>query len=173
MTLKVHEKYPNGKHSFKEILSRFDYMSRASKDLNPVWNSIDPYVRQVMRYVFSEANPAQWRGLTAKYKQWKADNGYYVTVGVKTGALRSAASTNAITEKSSKKFRYIVNESIVNRDGQRVGEYAEDFNRERPIFKWARDRLRNHLKKITQRYIADGFEKNKIPSVTSSGADIK
>lgn len=166
MEIKIIEAHPNGENSFKYIFDRLDKAEKNSSDMRDVWSVIIPQIRQAERYAFSEANPSGWAGLDDRYKAWKAKKGYPTTIGIRTGALKEAATSKAITKLKKKSLEYRVNPHVVARERgatkkmkmTRVGQYMHYFDGKRPVFEYARDYINNFMKKTAAEYIKQGYE---------------
>jgi len=160
--IKIQAKKPGGKATFEYIIARLEKGARDASDMKDVFSVITPWIKDTMRHVFSEANPAGWAKLTTKYRAWKAKKGYPVTIGIMTGALRTAVSTKAITKYKKKSMLYQLNPAVSGMQrgtaksrNVRVREYAKYFNRKRPIFEYAKEFLNKKIKEFVEKYIAD------------------
>lgn len=132
--IEIREKKPRGKGSIGYIINRINKSTKTTNDLRDVWNKIEPDVKDSIKFEFSKANPNKWSSLKPEYKAWKARKGYPITIGVMTGALKSAASDNAKIKKKRKEFLLTVNPNVAGYKGKKVGAYAHYFDSKRPMF---------------------------------------
>lgn len=144
--IRIVEAEPNGEKSFKAFFDRMTYSKEKSDDMSPVFSEIIPEIQAEFRYEFSDANPADWKALTARYERWKIKNGFPVTIGIMTGALKDAITDSATVKIDKKSMVYAVNESISGYKGKLVGNYAKYFDRRRKIFPHVRDVFKKRIK---------------------------
>lgn len=168
MEVKIVEKHPNGKNSFKSFEDILDRNISNSKNMRPVFKRLVPVIKEAERYAFSEANPSGWPALKAQYKNWKISKGYPSTIGIRTGALKIAATDKAIVNAGRKRLTYGLNPATrgiqkgatAKQKNKRVGEYAHYFNERRPIFEYAAKYINDLTKRMIKEYIA--MDKTKI-----------
>lgn len=158
MPIKIKEKNPSGRNSIRAVAARLAKGSQRSDDVSDVFREITPYVKSVLKYTFSNANPSQWDAISDKYIAWKTKHGYPATIGIMTGAMKEAVSDSAKIEIGRLKFVYSINTSQANPRGGTVGSYAYYFNKKRNIMDYAKIRIRGTIKQAVKKSIADGFK---------------
>lgn len=156
MEIKIIEKNPSGRESIKAMLDFLRNTEKRSEDVSDVFRSIEPLIKEKLKYEFSEANPAGWDGLKPKYKAWKAKNGYPTTIGILTGTLKEAATRSAKVEVYPQKMIYDVNPNLTNSlTGKSTGDYMGHFNSRRTILPYAREYIQKIIKDAVRRHIKE------------------
>lgn len=107
-------------------------------DLRPVLNEMKPIAAKTVGREFSSKNPNAWSPLSPAYVKEKTEAGYPATIGVRTGGLKWAATTGAMITIDKRGLTWRVDMGHVNSEGERVGDYAGDFNSTREIFIYTR-----------------------------------
>jgi hypothetical protein len=155
--IKIYESAPGGKGSFQALLKRMSQVEQNADDMSTTFKKIIPDIKAAFRYEFSEANPSGWKALSKKYRQWKIDNGYPATIGIKTGALKRALVEEPMIKIDKRSLIYGVNDSMTNEDGENVGDYAKEFNRQRKIMPYVKKFIRGIVKSAVAAAIKRGF----------------
>jgi hypothetical protein len=133
-----------------------------SGDARPLWKAVTPKVIEFVDYEFhpSRDTHKMWAGLGAKYLKWKIKRYKVSGIGYLTGALKNAASKDAIKTSNPKNFIWALNTE--HQEGRvPVSKYAYRFHfgfkgtdsakreinqKERPIYKYTAIRVNNFLK---------------------------
>jgi phage gpG-like protein len=114
----------------QQVVKWIDSIGSNKKKL---WKQMIPVMREQVSKEFSDANPNEWKALKPSYVQWKMDQGYPATIGVRTGNLKDAATTNALTTYTDEYLVYQINSNMAT--AAEGFNYFLDFNRKRKIFK--------------------------------------
>lgn len=156
----IKEKYPDGKNSVKAMLDVINKSEDLANDGRSLWAELLQPIEDAMKYEFSDANPNNWPGLKADtgYVDWKRSKGYPVTIGIMSGALKRASTSEAVVKQTKDALNWGVNPDVRGYKGKPVGDYAEYFNDKtenspaRPLFgftrKWVKDNIINEAVKL-------------------------
>lgn len=151
---------PAGRDSVESLKKWFDDFERDATDTRSVWRELTPEIKKAINFEFSEANPNNWDPILASYKATKIRQGFPVTVGVRTGSLRSAAGENANVVYKPAGIQWTLNENI--KSGQfgslkniTTGEYAKYFNKNREIYVYTAKWLEDVGRKAVTEYIKE------------------
>lgn len=153
--IRIREKSPNGPGSIQYVLNFIKNKRQKASDLKKVWDLLEPEINQSVKYEFSEANPNKWEKDSPSWIAEKTSQGYPATTGIYTGALKRAATDEAIKKKTNNTFYWAVNESVVNDFGDSVGDYAGHFAEDRPIFKYTQKFIVGVIKKAIRQWIKE------------------
>jgi hypothetical protein len=145
--IRIFEPEPDGKNSFNALMERMNQVAKRSDDMSDTFKELTPGIRDEFRYEFSDDNPAGWKELSSRYWFWKKNQGYPTTIGIMTGALKSAVTDNADVTIGQKEMVYAVNDSV---------DYAQDFNEVRKIFPYVREKVRALVKSAVSKRIDMG-----------------
>lgn len=141
------------------------YFVKWMKDVNVsientdvLWKSLDDDIIKAINYEFSDANPNRWNQLSQKYFVEKTAKGFPETIGVRTGSLKRAATTDAIKDYKKGIMEWAVNQNIQSGafgslKDKRVGDYDHYFNEVRPIFIYSIDFIEVEGKKAVEDYV--------------------
>jgi len=173
----IQEKRPTGSGTIKYVINQIESMSARTDDMTEFWKAATPDIKKAMKYTFSQGNPSGWAGLSAKYMKWKVDNGYPVTTGIMTGALKKAVTDDAIIEYKPREMTYRLNPNVRStrsskssnmikralgmRDVKSVGDYAGYFNDKRSIFSYAREFVSKLFYDGARKYIMQALKERK------------
>jgi len=156
--IEIKEIKPSGRSVINHLIERMGDMSRRSDDVSEALGKIREYMRDAFKHEFSSANPAGWKALTAKYKNWKASHGYPVTIGIMTGALKDAMTSDAIIDIGPKSLTYQMNAGTIGYKGKPVGEYAKYFNGGRPVVPHVADAVRGKIREAVRAAVKKGYD---------------
>ena len=153
--LTIFEPTPDGRRSIKAIHKFFDEMDKSVSDAKDLWKDLEPGIEKSINYEFSDANPNVWKPLTNKYLNWKIKKGYPGTIGILTGALKRAVTTDAKKEFAAKYLRWRMNTKIPGYKGKLTGEYGKYFHKARQIFRYTKSWFKNNVIKIAVKIWVD------------------
>ena len=136
MEFHIHEKNPNSDGSIKSILSWIDDKKQKATDPRGLWNELIPEIKQSIKYELSSGNPNDWPALSPEYLQEKREKGWPDTIGVATGSMKKALTDEAKVKVAKDYLFWGINEEMIGNEGERVGDYAKDFDAFRPVFKY-------------------------------------
>lgn len=145
--IQIQEAQPDGAGSYKALLDCMLNSVKRSDDMSDTFRELVPEIQELIKYEFSQSNPAGWDPLTAKYVKWKQDHGYPVTIGIMTGALRDALTDSAVVDIQPKELNYKLNEGVAGYKGKTTGSYAKWFNKHRKIMKYVRKIMKERIKR--------------------------
>lgn len=147
----IKEKYPDGKNSVKTLVDLINKSEKLADDGRPLWAELLQPIEDAMKYEFSAANPNNWPGLKPEYVNWKRSKGFPDTIGIMDGALKRAATSEAMTDLTKSALTWGVNPNVTGNKGRPVGDYAKYFHYKtkhtpaRPLFgftkKWVKDNV--------------------------------
>ena len=136
--MQIREKRPDGRGSVKEVMKWWGNIDANMNDARPLWDSLEPGIKQALRYTFSGANPSRWPMTTQKHRDWKAKQGFPATIGYMTGELMRAFAESPKVKKKKKFMFWDYDKSRAGYKGKQVGEYAIYFNRTRNIWTYTK-----------------------------------
>lgn len=142
--MKITEKRPGGRGSFKEVFKWWSNIDKNMTDATPYFRALVPGIKQSLKFTFSDSNPAGWPMTSQKWRDWKTKNGYPATVGVMTEGMKRAFSVTPEVNITKQKLHYTFDGSETGYKGKPVKEYAPHFNRTREILKYARKWLKKN-----------------------------
>lgn len=158
LDIRVNEKDPKGSRSVEALVARMTQGVKNADNVSDTLMMLVPDIQDILRFEFSDANPAGWDPLKSSYVRWKRERGYPTTIGIMTGALKRAATDDAIIEAQPQKLIYKINPSVENPETiEPVGEYAHKFAEKRPIFIYLKERMRQIVRKAVREAIDIGF----------------
>ena len=135
MEFHIHEINPNGEDSIKSILNWIENKKQKATNPKGLWNELIPEIKQSIKYELSSSNPNDWPTLSPEYLQEKREKGWPDTIGVATGSMKKALTDEAKVKVAKDYLLWAINEDIRGNEGERVGDYAQDFDTFRPLFK--------------------------------------
>ncbi len=136
----------------------FSWIKATGERTSGLWERVEPMMKEQVRREFSDENPNNWRALSPKYLQWKMEQGYPATIGVRKGFLKMAATDRAVIKKGKDYFLYSVNMGIAS---QVEGfDYFSDFNRKRKIFKHTQRYMNTAYANAVEQWINQGIEEH-------------
>jgi hypothetical protein len=156
MEIRIIEKAPDSRNSINGIFQWIRNKGLRADNMTPVWTELESLINDSVKYEFSEANPNSWPAISESWKQEKMEQGKPVTIGIYTGALKRAASDDAIIKKSDVSLYWGLNEDVNNDFGELVGNYAADFNETRPLFQYTGKYIKSVIKKTIQQWLRWG-----------------
>ena len=158
LDIRVVEKNPTGENSIAAMVARMTQAVKTSDNMSDTLMKLVPDIQDILRFEFSDANPAGWDPLQPMYVRWKRERGYPTTIGIMTGALKRAATDDAIIDAQPQKLIYKINTSVENPDAiVPVGDYAAKFAERRPIFIYVSERIRALVKKAVHDAVEAGY----------------
>jgi hypothetical protein len=119
--------------SVKVEINRDDYnrffrnIDKEFSNTSSLWKQLETEMRREADTEFSN-NANNWDRNTLETQIQKRRKGFPDLIGVGSGNLRKAATTNAIVEKTQNTFVYKLNEAMDK-------GYFDFFNKKRPLFK--------------------------------------
>lgn len=172
MNVNIHEKQPNGAASIAAIKKKLQGIVYITDDIKSYHAILKREAQKAFRYTFSDANPNHWTAISPTWAEFKASKGYPTTIGIMTGALKTAFTDAARVESDRNRFRYQFDKSVVNpysgpgmfssfgKGGAKtVGEYAESFDARRPIMNYAESYMQSVLNQALSETIREAVGK--------------
>lgn len=154
----IKEKAPDGPGSQKKVIEWIDTGTNSMTDgAIHLWPLLRPVIEQGVKYEFSDDNPNVWTPLKPRYLAWKRKKGFPDTIGIMTGALKQAATTDAIIKENKDYLNWQVSPNVSGYKGKKTGEYAQYFARKRPLFKYTITFLSDQLRKVFKQWVALGW----------------
>ncbi len=163
MTIRIYEKKASGSASFDEVKRWIENIAKRADDARDPFTAIAKDTKEALTYSFSNSNPSKWAAISDSYKSWKSKHGYPVTIGIMTGALKSAMTDQAKVTIEKKRFIYGLNENVTNPySKKKTGEYATKFNEDRNILDWSRKLIQRNVNKAMREKILAGWKTVKV-----------
>jgi hypothetical protein len=147
----IHEVKPTGEGSMQALIDKMTQSAKRSDDMSETFRELAKGISEDFAYEFSSANPAGWDALSPMYNNWKIQNGFPITIGIMTGALKSSLTTDAIVDAGPKQLLYKYNPGVKGHDGKSTGDYAKDFNEKRPIMDYVKKTTRTRIKEAVKK----------------------
>lgn len=135
----------------KDIINVFGWIEKAGTNTFKLWKRVIPILREQAGREFTDENPNQWKALKPGYLKWKAEKGYPLTIGVRKGYLKRAATSNAIIIETESTLEYKVNHSLAFEAENK--DYFRKFHEKRPIFNHSKRYLSGTYRKAAEDWI--------------------
>lgn len=156
MDFGIFEPAPGSEQSIRSVM---DWVSRAEEradNAEHLWESLIPTIRQSIKFELSDANPNSWPKLSPRYLDYKREMGWPLTIGVATGAMKKALTTNAKIKTTKDYLIWGIDGDAIGHDGMRVGDYAPDFHSVRELFGYTIDFIQQVIRDAITRWIGEG-----------------
>lgn len=94
--MKLHIAESTGVHSLTSAMGYVNDLSAIASDLRPFFHGIEKDLIQEVQHEFDASNPNKWKRISRAWKEQKRSEGAPENIGIYTGALMRASSTEAI-----------------------------------------------------------------------------